>query len=82
MKQTLHFPPHQVQELELLLTLRFPPLQVEELGLELTLPSGLLATECAVRVMNTQYDHFSKFADTADTPDVAPPTDTLTGDTS
>ncbi|KAK7086352.1 hypothetical protein SK128_010494 [Halocaridina rubra] len=45
--------------------------KVEELGFTFTLPADLVETECIVRVMRTEYDHYSKFARSFDAP-VAP----------
>ncbi|XP_037792261.1 axonemal 84 kDa protein-like [Penaeus monodon] len=42
--------------------------QVKELGFTFTLPADLSEAECVVRVMRTEYDHYSKFARTYNPP--------------
>ncbi|XP_042209640.1 dynein axonemal intermediate chain 7-like [Homarus americanus] len=44
--------------------------EVKELGFTFTLPEDLVEAECVVRVMRTEYDHYSKFAPTFNTPNV------------
>ncbi|KAK4286942.1 hypothetical protein Pmani_039976 [Petrolisthes manimaculis] len=44
--------------------------QVNELGFTFTLPEELIEVECVVRVMRTEYDHYSKFANTYTPPTV------------
>ncbi|XP_050725906.1 dynein axonemal intermediate chain 7 homolog [Eriocheir sinensis] len=47
--------------------------EVKELGFTFTLPEDLAEAECVVRVMRTEYDHYSKFARTYNSPDVPEP---------
>ncbi|XP_068243751.1 dynein axonemal intermediate chain 7-like [Palaemon carinicauda] len=47
--------------------------QIGELGFTFTLPADLAEMECIVRVMRTEYDHYSKFARTFDAPNVPEP---------
>ncbi|XP_064116681.1 LOW QUALITY PROTEIN: dynein axonemal intermediate chain 7 homolog [Macrobrachium nipponense] len=47
--------------------------KIDELGFTFTLPADLSEMECVVRVMRTEYDHYSKFARTFDTPNVPEP---------
>ncbi|XP_047487265.1 dynein axonemal intermediate chain 7 homolog [Penaeus chinensis] len=42
--------------------------KVKELGFTFTLPADLSEAECVVRVMRTEYDHYSKFARTYNPP--------------
>ncbi|XP_063841391.1 dynein axonemal intermediate chain 7 homolog isoform X2 [Scylla paramamosain] len=51
--------------------------EVKELGFTFTLPEDLAEAECVVRVMRTEYDHYSKFARTFNSPDVPEPDITL-----
>ncbi|XP_076047226.1 dynein axonemal intermediate chain 7 homolog [Oratosquilla oratoria] len=44
--------------------------EVEKLGLTFTLPADLVTSECVVRVMRTEYDHYSQFARTFYAPQV------------
>ncbi|XP_071538177.1 dynein axonemal intermediate chain 7-like [Panulirus ornatus] len=44
--------------------------EVKELGFTFTLPADLVELECVVRVMRTEYDHYSKFARTFTSPNV------------
>ncbi|XP_069178268.1 dynein axonemal intermediate chain 7 homolog isoform X2 [Procambarus clarkii] len=42
--------------------------EVKELGFTFTLPADLVEADCVVRVMRTEYDHYSKFARTFNPP--------------
>ncbi|XP_066969371.1 dynein axonemal intermediate chain 7-like [Macrobrachium rosenbergii] len=53
--------------------------KIDELGFTFTLPADLSEMECIVRVMRTEYDHYSKFARTFDTPNVPEPLGELLG---
>ncbi|KAG7153283.1 Axonemal 84 kDa protein-like [Homarus americanus] len=53
--------------------------EVKELGFTFTLPEDLVEAECVVRVMRTEYDHYSKFAPTFNTPNVQETHATLLG---
>lgn len=52
---------------------------MKELGFTFTLPEDLAEAECVVRVMRTEYDHYSKFARTYNSPDVPEPDCSLLG---
>ncbi|XP_053652417.1 dynein axonemal intermediate chain 7-like [Cherax quadricarinatus] len=54
--------------------------EVTELGFTFTLPGDLVETECVVRVMRTEYDHYSKFARTYNPPVVPEEQTTLLED--